>query len=128
MIRQMASSALVLALLSTAAIAQTNTPSNQPAESQAQPAPQATQPAPAAAPPAPQAQAQAPTAATPTTPEDCVKQASDLAQNAEDKNLADDKLDKIEELLTKMETHCEAKQFSEAAVVAKDIKTMIDGQ
>lgn len=65
---------------------------------------------------------------TPTSSDDCIKRASELAQTAESKNLADDKLDKIEELLTKMETHCEAKQFSEAMTVAKDIRTMIDGQ
>lgn len=65
---------------------------------------------------------------TPSSAEDCIKRASDLAQSAESKNLPDDKLDKIEELLTKMETHCDAKQFSEAMTVAKDIKTMIDGQ
>lgn len=57
--------------------------------------------------------------------EDCLKVAFDIAQAAEGKNLPNDKLDKVEEMLTKMETHCDAKQFAEAAVVATDLKTLI---
>jgi len=67
-------------------------------------------------------------AAPPTTPDDCLKAAFDLAQAAEDKKLSEDKLDRIEEMLTKMETHCDANQFNEAMAVANDIKSVIDGQ
>ena len=35
-------------------------------------------------------------------------------------------LDKIEEMLTKMEGHCDAKQFQDAMVVHKDIKSLIE--
>ena len=63
-----------------------------------------------------------------SNPDDCLKTASDLALDAEDKKIAEDKLDKIEELLVKMEAHCDARQFSEAIAVAKDIKTMIEKQ
>lgn len=69
--------------------------------------------------------AQAP---TPKNPDDCLKAAFDLAQSAEEKQLSDEKLDKVEELLTQMETYCDANQFSEAMTVAKDIQTMIDGR
>jgi hypothetical protein len=58
-------------------------------------------------------------------PEDCLKVAFDIAQAAEGKNLPNEQLDKVEEMLTKMETHCDAKQFTEAAAVASDLKTLI---
>lgn len=64
----------------------------------------------------------------PSTPDDCLKAAFDLAQSAEEKSLADDVLDKVEDLLTRMEGHCDANQFAEAMAVAADIKTMIDGR
>lgn len=67
-------------------------------------------------------------AQTPKSPDDCLKAAFDLSQAAEEKQLADEKLDKVEELLTQMETYCDANQFNEAMTVANDIKTMIDGQ
>lgn len=60
--------------------------------------------------------------------EECLKAAFDIAQAAESKNMANDKLDKVEEMLTKMEGHCDAKQFTEAAAVATDLKSMISKQ
>jgi hypothetical protein len=57
--------------------------------------------------------------------DDCLKVAFDIAQAAESQNLSNEKLDKVEELLTKMETHCDAKQFTEAAAVATDLKQII---
>jgi Skp family chaperone for outer membrane proteins len=62
------------------------------------------------------------------SPEDCLKAAFDIAQAAEGKNLANEQLDKVEEMLTKMESHCDAKQYSEAAAVATDLKTLISKQ
>ena len=62
----------------------------------------------------------------PATSDECLKQAFQLAQSAESKKLSDEKLDKIEELLTKMESHCDAKKFAEANVIAADIKAAID--
>jgi hypothetical protein len=59
------------------------------------------------------------------TPEACLKVAFDIAQAAEGKKLTTETLDKIEAMLTKMETHCDAKQFTEAAAVAGDLKTII---
>lgn len=67
-------------------------------------------------------------AQAPKSPDDCLKAAFDLSQAAEEKQLTDEKLDRIEELLTQMETFCDASQFNEAMAVAKDIQTMIDGQ
>jgi hypothetical protein len=63
-----------------------------------------------------------------SSPEDCLKAAFDIAQTAEDKKLADDQLSKIEDLLTKMESHCDAKQFTEAANVGSDLKALIQKQ
>jgi Skp family chaperone for outer membrane proteins len=60
--------------------------------------------------------------------EDCLKAAFEIAQAAEGKNLANDQLDKIEEMLTRMESHCDAKQFTEAAAVATDLKSMMSKQ
>ena len=62
------------------------------------------------------------------SPEDCLKVAFEIAQAAEAKNLGNAELDKVEEMLTKMEAHCDAKQFSEAAAVATDLKTLISKQ
>ncbi|MDX2288709.1 MAG: hypothetical protein NW217_07795 [Hyphomicrobiaceae bacterium] len=63
----------------------------------------------------------------PANVDDCLKQAFELAQSAEGKKLSNDKLDKLEAMLTKMESHCDTNQFKEAAGVAKDIKTEIGG-
>lgn len=62
----------------------------------------------------------------PSSSDECLKQAFQLAQLAEGKKLAEAKLDKIEELLTKMESHCDAKKFAEASTIAKDIKSAIE--
>lgn len=59
------------------------------------------------------------------SPEECLDRAFELAQEAEKKNLDDAKLDKLEEMLTKMETHCDGKELAEAAIVAKDIRGVI---
>lgn len=64
-------------------------------------------------------------AAPPKDADECLKQAIDLAESAEAKNLSDDKLAKIEDLLTKLEGHCETAEFTEAATVAKDIEAEI---
>jgi hypothetical protein len=61
----------------------------------------------------------------PKTADDCFKISIDLAKSAEDKKLGDDKLAKLEELLTKMEGQCEAQKFAEAAATAGDIKAAI---
>lgn len=65
---------------------------------------------------------------TANSPEECLKVAFDIAQAAEDKKLPNEKLDQVEEMLTKMESHCDAKQYAEAAAVAKDLKEMIEKQ
>jgi len=118
MIKRIAAAGVSLALIAGAAMAQATPPTETPAASTpaAQPAPAAT-PAPADT-----------AAALPVDSNDCLKAASDLAQTAEEKKLGDDKLDKIDDLLTKMEVHCDAKQFTEAMAVAKDIKNVIELQ
>lgn len=132
MIKQAIASAALAALFAGSALAQTPAPAPQPGtpESAPQmqapaPAPQAPQTAPQNAPQAPQA-APGATAGVPQNPDECIQAASSLAESAEAKKLAEDKLDKIEDLLVKMETHCDAKQFNEAMAVAKDIKAMIE--
>lgn len=67
-------------------------------------------------------------ATAPQTSEDCIKQASELAEAVEAKDLADDKLDEVEDLLAKMEGLCEAKQWDEAMSVAKDIQKAIEAE
>lgn len=59
--------------------------------------------------------------------EDCMRAASDLAEAAEAKSLDEDKLDSIEDLLIKMEAHCDAREFAEAVSVAREIQAFIDG-
>ena len=103
MIKRMALAALTSTLLVSASLAQA-TPPVQPATPPAETTP----------------------AAAPQNPDECLAAASDLAQSAEEQKLAEDKLDKIEDLLSRMETHCDARQFVEAMAVAKDIKVMIE--
>lgn len=59
------------------------------------------------------------------SPEECLDQAFELAQEAEKKSLDDAKLDQLEEMLTKMEAHCDGKELAEAATVAKEIRAVI---
>lgn len=61
-------------------------------------------------------------------PESCLKSASDLAVIAEERKVPETQLDKIDDLLIKMEQHCDARQFTEAQAVAKDIKGLIQQQ
>ena len=58
---------------------------------------------------------------------DCLKMAASLASTAESKKLPEAKIDSVEEMLTKMESHCDAKQFAEAAAVATSIQSVIEG-
>ena len=58
----------------------------------------------------------------------CVQAAADLAQAAEAKQLDNDKLDKIEDLLTKMEDLCDSNKVAEAMDVAKDIEAEINAR
>lgn len=111
MIKQLALAGLFTVLLTGTALAQAT-----PAETPAAPA-QAAIPAPADS-----------TSKAVETADDCLKAATDLAVSIDDKRIAEDKLEQIDDLLTKMETHCDAKQFPEAMAVAKDIKLMIETQ
>ena len=61
-------------------------------------------------------------------PDQCLQSAMSLAKAAEDKKLNDAQLDKIEQMLSKMEDHCDAKQFSEAQAMAKDIEAALGQQ
>lgn len=65
---------------------------------------------------------------TPKSADECLKSAIDLAKSADSKKLPDDKLARIEDLLTKLEGHCEAQQFAEAASLTKDVQAAINGQ
>lgn len=58
----------------------------------------------------------------------CLKKAFDLAQSAEQKKLTEQDLDALEAMLSKMESHCDAKQYADADKVGGEIKTMLDGK
>jgi septal ring factor EnvC (AmiA/AmiB activator) len=63
----------------------------------------------------------------PKNADDCFQMSMDLFKSADAGKLSDDKRSKVEEMLEKLETHCDAKQFAEAAAVAKDVKSAISG-
>ncbi len=67
-------------------------------------------------------------AQTATDVNQCIQAAQDLAQAAEDKPLANDKLEKVEQLLNEMEDLCDANQVVEAMALAKDIEAAINTQ
>lgn len=71
------------------------------------------------------AQAATPSISAPATADDCLKLAFDLAQAADDQKLPESKLDSLEALLTKMETQCDARQFSDAMASAEGIRKLI---
>ncbi|MGD9783830.1 MAG: hypothetical protein AB7E80_15245 [Hyphomicrobiaceae bacterium] len=58
-------------------------------------------------------------------PDDCLKEAFDLAQSAEGKKLSDAELDSLENMLSKMEAHCDAKEFADATKAGGEIKAML---
>ena len=61
----------------------------------------------------------------PKSADDCFKMSMDLFKTADAQKLADDRKAKVEEMLEKLETQCDAKQFAEAAALAKDVKAAI---
>lgn len=61
----------------------------------------------------------------PANTDECLKSAFELAQAAEDKKLPAAEAKKVDGLLEKMEGHCDAKQFPEAAAVAADVKKSV---
>lgn len=64
----------------------------------------------------------------PATTDECLKSAFELAQQAEDKKLPAAQAQKVDGLLEKMEGHCDAKRFPEAAAVATDVKKSVEGK
>lgn len=63
----------------------------------------------------------------PANKEDCLKQAFELAKTASTKKLAETQAGKVEELITKMESECDAGKFAEAGAMTKDINAAIAG-
>jgi len=59
--------------------------------------------------------------------EACMDAAATLGTSAEGKTFTDDKLDRLDQLFSKMETLCDGRQFTEAMAIARDIKTVLDG-
>jgi len=121
MLKRLALSAVLTASLSFAALAQQPPAAPQANGTASAQAVESTAPATQAAP--------AQTAAAPvvdmSSPEACVQSTFDLANVAEGMTLTEDQATKLEDLLTRMEAHCDAKQFSEATAVADDIKSEI---
>ena len=60
------------------------------------------------------------------TAQDCIRHASELADAAEEKQLSEEKLDHIEDLVVRMEAYCDAHQFDEARALAREIRAVID--
>ncbi|MDX2154877.1 MAG: hypothetical protein SFW09_00075 [Hyphomicrobiaceae bacterium] len=116
MIMRMATAAALSLLLAGTALAQS------PAPAPSDP-PAATTAAPAAGSEAASATAEA----EPTTADACIAAAASLGQSTEGKSFSEEKIEKLDQLFSRMETLCDGKQFSEAMAVAKDIKTVIDG-
>ena len=58
----------------------------------------------------------------------CVEVAHALAHAAEAKSLDADQIDRIEDLVNKMEEMCDADKVAEAMAVAKDIEAEINAQ
>lgn len=58
----------------------------------------------------------------------CVQAAYDLAQEVESKQLGNDRLDKIEDLLNKMEDLCDSNKVAEAMDLAKDIEAEMNAE
>ena len=58
----------------------------------------------------------------------CVQAAYDLAQTVEGKQLGNDRLDKIEDLLNKMEDLCDSDKVAEAMDIAKDIEAEMNAE
>lgn len=110
MIKRLASATVLGLLLSGASLAQTSTQGD------------------AASPQPPPATTSALPAETPATAEACIEAAADLGKAAEGRAFTDDKLDRLEQLFSKMETLCDGKQFAEAMTVGKDIRSLLDGQ
>lgn len=61
-------------------------------------------------------------------PNQCLQAAHDLAQAAEQKELSDEKFEKVEDMLNKMEDLCDSDRVPEAMAVAKDIESVINAQ
>lgn len=55
----------------------------------------------------------------------CLDSSLDLFKSASSANLASDAQTKVEQLLGKMEGHCDAKQFSEAQDAANEVSGLI---
>lgn len=79
--------------------------------------------------PAP-AEAPAPAAEAPADPavEACLQKAFDLAQSAEQKKLTDADLDQLEQMLSKMEGHCDANEAAEADKIGAEIAALISSK
>jgi non-homologous end joining protein Ku len=57
---------------------------------------------------------------------DCLRRAAELADSAEAKEMSEDRIDLIEDMLTRMEAHCDAKEFEDALALAQQIRNAID--
>jgi hypothetical protein len=80
----------------------------------------------APSPPAAEPSTQAPAATDGSNPDQCLKSAFDLAEKAENKRFTNEEIEKLEDLLTRMEGHCDARQFPEAQAMAKEISALIE--
>lgn len=66
--------------------------------------------------------------ATATSAEQCLKQSFELADKIEGRNLTDVELDRLDDLLSEMESHCESNRFVDAAAIATAISDELSTQ
>lgn len=64
-------------------------------------------------------------AEVPPSVEECFKVALDLADAADEKQLADPTRSKVDDLLSTMEGYCEASDFTQATTISGDIEATI---
>lgn len=68
----------------------------------------------------------APPVVAATSVEGCLKQAFELADKLEGRQLSDADLQRLEDMLTDMESHCESSRFADAASLGRDIQRQLD--
>ena len=61
----------------------------------------------------------------PKSGEDCFKAADEIADAVEQIQLSEEEADRADDLLIRMEEHCEASEFGQAVEVAEALKTLI---
>lgn len=62
----------------------------------------------------------------PVSPDQCLDTAAAIADEVDQKELSNDEADLLEQLIERMEHHCEAMEFAEAMTVYDELKALLD--